>query len=142
MSLQDYIEERGIENFSAVEVCPVGKKARGATLKLAPEELWPNIIHTLRILEWLRDELGQPVHILSGYRDPAYNKAVGGEGNSLHMAFSATDITVKGANPPRVHTVLLTHPEAPQFGLGLYRGFVHLDTRGLIGRKAPARWHG
>jgi len=25
-------------------------------------------------------------------------------------------------------------------GLGLYKTFIHIDTRGVLGRKSPARW--
>ena len=30
--------------------------------------------------------------------------------------------------------------EGRRFGIGLYRGCVHLDTRGTLGHHAPARW--
>lgn len=141
MSLQAYLEEHGIRHFSAVEVNPVGKLANGSgpALLPAPMPLWPHIVKTLHVLEWLRERVG-PVQILSGYRDAEYNKAVGGEDKSLHMLFNACDVAAKNASPKQVHRTLLKHPDAGKFGLGLYRGFVHVDTRGMIGLPAPARW--
>ena len=37
---------------------------------------------------------GAPIHVTSGYRSPAVNKAVGGARNSQHMLGEAADITV------------------------------------------------
>lgn len=44
------------------------------------------------VLEPLRAHLGHPIHINSGYRCPALNKAVGGVQNSFHMKGRAADI--------------------------------------------------
>ena len=143
MSLQSYIEQHGIQHFSAFEVNPVGKRANGNGVELlpAPMPLWSNIIPTLEVLEWLREQVG-PLHILSGYRDPQYNEAVGGEDKSLHMLFNATDICSKKKSPRVIRKLLENHPKAQSFGIGEYAGFVHLDTRGLIKLPAPARWQG
>lgn len=143
MSFGAYLEEHGVRHFSAVECNPVGKRANGDGVELlpAPMPLWPHAVKTLLVLEWLRDRVG-PLHILSGYRDPEYNKAIGGEDKSLHMLFNAFDVASKNKSPRQIHTLLSAHPQAKQFGLGLYKGFVHVDTRGLIGLTAPARWNG
>lgn len=143
MSLQAYLDDHGIRHFSAVEINPVGKRANGNGVELlpAPKPLWPNIIHTLQVLEWLRERVG-PLHILSAYRDPQYNAAIGGEDKSLHMLFNACDICSKAKTPRQLHVMLSVHPKAKEMGLGLYKGFVHVDTRGMIGLPAPARWNG
>lgn len=56
-----------------------------------------HIIENLRalcvnVLEQLRTFAGCPIHINSGYRCPALNKAVGGVSNSKHIAGQAADI--------------------------------------------------
>lgn len=54
------------------------------------------------ILQPLRDHLGRPIVISSGYRSPALNRAVGGSPNSHHMQGRAADITVPGMKPREV----------------------------------------
>ncbi|MBN8459422.1 MAG: DUF882 domain-containing protein [Verrucomicrobia bacterium] len=98
-----------------------------------PKPLWKNIVPTLRVVDDLREHLGKPCHILSSYRCPAYNKAVGGAPLSQHLRFNALDITFDGVSPVRVHAILTMWRNQGKFrgGLGLYRksGFVHIDTR-------------
>ena len=101
---------------------------------MPPEKLWPNIVPTLRIVDDLREKLDRPCHILSSYRSPEYNRAVGGAPLSQHLRFTALDITFAGVSPVRVHAILTMWRDQGRFkgGLGLYRksGFVHIDTRG------------
>lgn len=46
----------------------------------------------INILDPLRDRLGVPITISSGYRSPALNKTVGGAKNSQHLTGEAADI--------------------------------------------------
>lgn len=48
------------------------------------------------VLQPLRDKLGKPIIITSGYRCPRLNQAVGGVKNSQHLEGQAVDIIVKG----------------------------------------------
>ena len=84
-------------------------------------------------LQKLRDKLGLPVTIISGYRCNAHNRDVGGVPKSQHKLGRAADIVVYGLTPYEVWI------DCKDFkGLGYYptRGFVHVDVRS--GRKA--RW--
>ena len=47
------------------------------------------------ILESVRNELGKPVVITSGYRTEAHNEKVGGKPNSSHLKGLAADIACK-----------------------------------------------
>jgi uncharacterized protein YcbK (DUF882 family) len=47
------------------------------------------------VLDPLRNDLGQPVRVTSGYRSPQVNAAVGGSRTSRHMLGLAADIKVK-----------------------------------------------
>ena len=49
------------------------------------------------VLQPLRDYLGEPVIINSGYRSPELNKKVGGEKESQHLKGEAADINCKGS---------------------------------------------
>lgn len=46
------------------------------------------------VLQPLRDYVGAPVHINSGYRSPELNRAVGGVKNSQHSRGEACDIRI------------------------------------------------
>ena len=48
----------------------------------------------LEVLQPLRDYVGAPVHINSGYRSPELNRAVGGVKNSQHCRGEACDIRI------------------------------------------------
>jgi len=48
------------------------------------------------ILQPLRDAMGEPIKIGSGYRNSALNKAVGGVSNSQHMLGQAVDLCIDG----------------------------------------------
>lgn len=139
--LDAYLAGAGIRHFSAREIAQVGRVAGAARLQEPHSRLWPNILPTLRVLEWLRAELGgKPIQVHSGYRDHEYNRAIGGEAASLHLSFNAIDFSASGHEPREVAQMLAVHPDAKRLGIGLYSRFVHLDSRGHIGRLAPARW--
>lgn len=48
----------------------------------------------INLLQPLRDELGCPIIISSGYRSPQLNKIIGGANNSQHVRGQAVDFTV------------------------------------------------
>ena len=54
---------------------------------------------TTTILQPLRDMLGKPINVTSGYRSPEVNKRVGGEALSAHLTGRAADIYVAGMTP-------------------------------------------
>ena len=84
-------------------------------------------------MEALRAHWGRPIVLLSSYRSPAYNRAIGDAApKSYHMQFRALDIAVAGKTPRQVFDQLSAWRDAGKFkgGLGLYNSFVHIDTRG------------
>lgn len=54
------------------------------------------------VLDPLRLEIGQPIHVSSGYRPPALNRAIGGASTSQHCKGEAADINVAGWTPLRL----------------------------------------
>jgi uncharacterized protein YcbK (DUF882 family) len=85
----------------------------------------------LDALERLRAIRSKPIVIVSGYRCPVHNHAVGGAHNSQHVFGAASDI--RSTVPSTVHEA-----EAAGFvGIGTKRGVVvHVDVRD----GGPARW--
>ena len=47
------------------------------------------------LLDPIREKLGRPIHVTSGYRNDQLNKAVGGTTGSQHTKGEAVDITLK-----------------------------------------------
>ena len=135
-------EAEGIKNFSASEFTNYFVRVRnGGRNSIPSERIWNNIVPALRIVQRLRMEFGQPITILSSYRSPTYNLAIGGAKFSQHKNFCALDIVVKGVSPEDVDAKLKHWRDCGCFvgGIGLYvtSGFVHIDTRG-----ENATWQG
>lgn len=102
-----------------------------------PERLHANALELAQNLQVLRDDIGEPLKILSGYRTPAWNRKVGGKPNSFHLRAMAADLTTKSFTPRQLHARILKLIKAGKMkegGLGLYSGFVHYDTRGTAAR--------
>lgn len=103
-----------------------------------PAELLPNIQKLAEQLQILRDNLGESIHINSGYRSPAYNKRIGGVKNSQHVLGKAADITCKSKTTKQLAAIiekLITAGTLRFGGMGVYPGFVHVDIRA-----GKARW--
>tara|TARA_B100000131_G_scaffold227835_1_gene219503 strand:+ start:1776 stop:2306 length:531 start_codon:yes stop_codon:yes gene_type:complete len=105
-----------------------------------PEEYMDNVRLLCENLQVLRDEIGKPIRIISGYRSKKYNTRIGGARKSQHMTAKAGDLKVSGMKPSEVKEVIVRlikegrmHPG----GIGLYKTFTHYDVRGR-----NARWYG
>ena len=88
-------------NFTYEELCRSDvAERRGINNRPRTKEEEKRVIENLKalcmeVLQPLRDFLGKPVVISSGYRCPELNKAVGGVKNSQHMKGEAADIHVE-----------------------------------------------
>ena len=115
-------------------MAPHFKSRRGTHNSLPPKKLWKKIGPTLKVIDKLCDEIGLPVkEIVSAYRSPEYNKAVRGKSRSYHMSNQALDVTFCKTSPWRVAKAAKQLRDRRVFsgGIGRYRGFVHIDTRGV-----------
>ena len=121
------------ENFKLQEFgCRDGSLPEG--------ELLDNCKELAENLQVLREHLGRPINIISGYRPPEYTKRIGGAKKSQHLLARAADIKVSGMAPAEVHAEvlkLIKSGKMKQGGVGKYSTFVHYDTRGTA-----ARWSG
>ena len=103
-----------------------------------PPEVFERINELARNLQVLRDELGQPITITSGYRSPAHNAAVGGATRSQHLYGTAADFKVKNTAAVVVaETIerLISEGRMIEGGLKAYSSWTHYDVRGT-----KARW--
>ena len=94
------------------------------------------------ILCEIRNHFDKPLIINSAYRCSEHNAKVGGAKHSQHTVGSAVDFTIKGIPTEEVYKyVIQVYGERP-LGIAVkrnkedvFKGFVHLDTRGK-----KARW--
>jgi len=136
-----WLQAQNIKNFSALEICDVGRESYGTKLSAPSLELLKNAIKLIGVLEWLREEDGTAALLVnSWYRNPYYNAVIGGAPNSMHMTLGAADVVKVGRTPAEVADLLEDHPEKDRLGIGRYNSFTHIDVRGMIGRSSPARW--
>ncbi|MEK8025000.1 D-Ala-D-Ala carboxypeptidase family metallohydrolase [Pseudaquabacterium rugosum] len=129
------------ENFSLSEFTRSTTAARRGLPNTLPGELMPAALQTLAMLERIRAHLSAaagrdiPVQILSGYRAPAVNTAVGGSANSDHMRASAADIIAPAFGPAiDVARELAAHVGDLRIGQLINEfpgasGWVHVSTR-------------
>lgn len=132
--------DRISRNFTVAEMTVSATAARmGRVVELA-EYARPNLERLCaEILEPLRASLRRPIVVISGYRPPWLNRAVGGSPTSQHMRGEAADIIVPGFGPREVceriirlelpfHQLILEFPP---------NGWVHVSCAPQ-GAKAPA----
>lgn len=122
-----------------------------------PAELYENILPALCVLQKIRDALCTPVVVHSAYRDPVRNRLVQGARMSLHLEFNALDFSPLYYTHQQIRALYndiaygrfnlvmewkgrSVFVNENVMGLGLYPSFIHMDTRGLLGRMAPSRW--
>ncbi len=91
----------------------------------------------LEALDELQQNIKGPIQILSAYRCPTHNRAVGGAPRSYHIRGQAADIRVHGLSTRALYRAALCVPAFRDGGIGVYlrRNFLHVDVR-----ERPYRW--
>lgn len=85
------------------------------------------------VLDRIRERLGVPITVNSGYRCPEHNAEVGGVPDSQHVLGTAADITYDGVDVDYLAEIA---EECGADGIGKYyhQDFVHVDVRGYAAR--------
>ena len=85
------------------------------------------------VLQPLRDAIGLPIQINSGYRCEELNRLVGGVPTSQHVRGEAADIRIDGIAPRQI-AIRVRDLGLPFDQMILYPGFVHVSHK-LIGEQ-------
>ena len=133
----EWVVSLGLKHFAPHEVRFLGNshyasgKAQGKN-GLPPKNIRCRLVPVLRAADEARERLGVSIIILSAYRAPAYNKAIGGASRSRHMACDALDLAAPKTTATRLRTVLRQLRKEGYFkgGIGTYPNFIHIDNRG------------
>ena len=80
----------------------------------------------LEVLQPLRDALGEPMEVNSGYRCPELNRLVGGTSTSQHLKGEAADIA---SDNPRALAQLAYDLGLPYDQMIVYPTFVHFSHK-------------
>ena len=100
-----------------------------------PLDVLQNIQVLAEQLQVIRDEIGKPISITSGWRSAAHNARIGGAKHSYHVRGMAADIQVTGMHPMDVKKLILklmNEGKILKGGLKAYKRWTHYDTRGEI----------
>ncbi|MBW1973481.1 MAG: DUF882 domain-containing protein [Deltaproteobacteria bacterium] len=91
----------------------------------------------IEALQKLRDLIGLPINITSGYRCKKHNREIGGTKGSYHLKGKAADIYVTNLHPTKLYEKAKEIEAFKNGGIGIYldEGFIHVDVRGY-----KARW--
>ena len=87
-------------NFTYDEMIASEWAARHGVSNACPDELMPALRRTAQGMQRIREALGVPVIVTSGYRSPTVNQAVGGSRTSQHMKAEACDFRAPAFGPP------------------------------------------
>lgn len=91
--------------------------------------------------ERIRELVGKPILISSGYRCPRYNREVGGVPYSVHIFGLALDLDF---DPKEIHSMSdLIKYNFPFLRIGVYadgKSFVHIDVGYTINPRLEGEW--
>lgn len=86
-------------------------------------------ILVLNLLQPLRDQLKRPLVVVSGYRCPSLNRAIGGSVSSQHMKGEAADVYCKNALEALLLVQIVLRHCLPFDQLILYKSHLHLSFK-------------
>ena len=97
-----------------------------------PEELMDNVSLLCENLQVLRDEIGKPIRVISGYRSPKYNRRIGGARRSQHMTANAADIKVRTNKAASASHAASAEASASATKATHYATLIPLDVAGML----------
>ena len=98
-----------------------------------PKRFYDNCKELAENLQVLRDSLGIPLVVLSGFRTVKHNKKIGGAPASFHLTASAADIKADSLPTYKIYMrilKLMAEGKMKKGGLKCYPTWVHYDIRG------------
>ena len=90
------------EHFDLAELTRSATATRLGLMNVPPQTAVGNLRNLCqKVLEPLRQHLGKPIIVTSGYRSKELNKAVGGVENSQHLVGEAADLRIESEKQGR-----------------------------------------
>ena len=104
--------------------------------KPIPPEYYPDVQLLMNHLEVIRHKMGdKPIIVHSGYRCPAYNRAVGSSDGSQHVYAAAADVYIQGRVPNNYQLGKVAYDYIYRGGIGGVglgnNSIVHIDIRAI-----------
>lgn len=134
--LSEMLARREVVYFSAHELLTMGGShgVGGKRNSLPPKAYLARLADVAVQADMLRRKCGFPLRVVSAYRSPSYNKAIGGAKYSQHKQARALDLMpLSSHRMPALKKAAreLHRDRSITGGLGSnYRSFVHIDTGG------------
>lgn len=120
------------KNFKAKEFLVFGSETKyKEKYKEAPDKSLLRLDPVLvLVLQNIREHVGKPVKITSGYRHHWYNEILAGAADrSQHLIGRAADIVIADMTPLQVAKAAIDAAGEYIFGIGVYNSFTHIDVR-------------
>lgn len=115
-------------NFSISELCKSDTAQKNLIDNSPNLTALDNMLNLIFFcLQPLRDKLGKPIIISSGYRCPKLNKLVGGVSNSQHLLGQAVDFKVNGLTIQQVIELIRKSGIEYDQCINEYNRWVHLS---------------
>jgi len=129
--LQKLLDSEGVRYFRAQELT---LQRQWGTHAEPPADYLPRILPTVILADEIREKLGAPIRVSSGYRTLEYNRHVGGSPSSEHMQFRALDLQphdpglMEGMRG--IATAVVARARARGWNVALihYDRFIHIDV--------------
>ncbi len=131
VSYANYLSAHSYKVVDLHELLKTHFKKRRVCNCIPPKRLWKNIVPTLEVVDLVARELNcKEVKFISAYRSPRYNRSIGGAKKSFHMENVAVDVNF-GCSSWKAMKAISKLRRQGKFvgGLGVYRNFIHIDTR-------------
>jgi len=95
-------------NFTITELCKSETAMKAKINNTPPMGVADNLMLLIvNVLQPIRDKLGKPIIVTSGYRCAHLNDLVAGVKNSQHLTGQAADIQVKGMSASKLASFIL-----------------------------------
>ena len=137
------------KNFTLIELITSQEAARRGLDNTPTPQVITNLTNLVKnVLQPLRDLVGIPIVISSGYRSSAVNSAIGGAKNSEHMTGCAADFTIPGKTNKETAQLIMYNLTFNQLILEFYRadnpyyGWVHCSYSASGNKKEVLHFDG
>lgn len=129
-----YLNSLNLRRICPKQVIENHARSKGPVWNSLPPQIWWNRMgYTLRVVDRIAMEMNvSHVEVVSAYRNPAYNaRCPGAKSGSFHQANVAADVVFPtSASKVTAAARDLRNRGLFKGGVGGYRGFTHIDTRG------------